>query len=60
MGRRMGRRNSSGVWGEDVHTVIFKMVNQQGLTIYLAQGTLLNAMWQPGWDGSLGENGVYG
>ena len=22
-----------------------------------AQGTLLNAMWQPGWEGSLGENG---
>ena len=22
-----------------------------------AQGTLLNVMWQPGWKGSLGENG---
>ena len=21
------------------------------------QGTLLSAMWQPGWEGSLGENG---
>ena len=21
------------------------------------QGTLLNVMWQPGWEGSLGENG---
>ena len=28
-----------------------------------AQATLLSAMWQPGWEGSLGENGymyVYG
>ena len=23
----------------------------------IAQGTLLNVMWQPGWEGSLGENG---
>ena len=23
-----------------------------------AQGTLLNVMWQPGWEGSLGENSV--
>ena len=23
----------------------------------MAQGTLLNVMWQPGWEGSLGENG---
>ena len=22
----------------------------------IAQGTLLNGMWQPGWEGSLGEN----
>ena len=22
----------------------------------MAQGTLLNVMWQPGWEGSLGEN----
>ena len=29
----------------------------------IAQGTLLNVMWQPGWKGSLGKNGymhVYG
>ena len=28
-----------------------------------AQGTLLNVKWQPGWEGSLGENGyvyIYG
>ena len=23
----------------------------------IAQGTLLNVMWQPGWEGSFGENG---
>ena len=23
----------------------------------MAQGTLLNVVWQPGWEGSLGENG---
>ena len=30
---------------------------------YTAQGTLLNIMWQPGWEGNLRENGyvyVYG
>ena len=25
--------------------------------ISIAQGTLLSVMWQPGWEGSLGENG---
>ena len=29
--------------------------NQQGP--YIAQGTLRNVMWQPGWEGSLRENG---
>ena len=32
------------------------MGNQQG-PYYRAQGTLLPVMWQPGWEGSLGENG---
>ena len=35
--------------------VIFKMDKQQAYCI--AQGTLFNIMWQPGWKGSLGENG---
>ena len=28
----------------------------------IAQGTLLDVMWQPGWEGSFGENGfrMYG
>ena len=30
------------------------MYSQQGPT---AQGILLNVMWQPGWEGSLGESG---
>ena len=30
--------------------------NQQGPPV-IAHGTLLNVMWQPGWEGSLGENG---
>jgi len=30
-------------------------------TYCIAQGTLLNVMWQPGWEGHLGENGyMYG
>ena len=37
-----------------MHTAIFKMDNQQG---HNAQGFLLNVMWQPGWERSLGENG---
>ena len=37
-------------------TAIFKMNNQQGPTYCIAHGTLLNAMWQSGWEGSLGEN----
>ena len=24
---------------------------------YIAQGTLLHVMWQPGWEGSLGASG---
>ena len=27
------------------------------MTYYIAQGTLLNVMWQPGWEGSWRENG---
>ena len=32
-------------------TAVFKMNNQQGPAI--AHGTLLNVMWQPGWEGGL-------
>ena len=30
-GKRMGRRNSKGVWGGHVHTAIFRRDNQQNL-----------------------------
>ena len=55
------RRDSQGIWDEHVHSVVFKMDNQQDLLI--AHGTLLNVLWKPGWEGSFGENGyvyVYG
>ena len=31
------------------------MDKQQGPILHI--GTLLNVMWQPGWEGSFGENG---
>ena len=40
-----------------VHTTIFKWVKKR--TYCIAQGTLLSGMWQPGWEGSLGENRMY-
>ena len=40
-------------FGIDMYTLLLKTDNQQGPTV----GTLLNAMWQPGWEGSYGENG---
>ena len=50
----MWGRDSEEVWDRRVHTAIFKMDNPQGPTV--DQGTLLNVMWLPGWEGSLGEN----
>ena len=43
-------------WGEGhAHTAVSKMDNHEDpLT---AQGTLLSVRRQPGWEGSLGENG---
>ena len=49
----MGRRDSQGVRDGHVHTAVFKMDNQQGPN-RVAQRTLINVMWQPGWEGSLG------
>ena len=54
-GGMMWGRDSQGVWDGHVHIAIFKMDNQQNV-LYTAQGTLLNVMWQPGWEESLGEN----
>ena len=45
-----GGRDSQGVWDGHGHTAAFNIENQQGP----AQGTLLNVMWQPGWEGSFG------
>ena len=33
------------------------MDNQQGPTVCIAQGALINVVSQPGWEGSLGESG---
>ena len=59
-----GRRIGEGIireFGINMYTLLYlKWITR----IYcIAQGTLLNIMWQPGWEGSLGENGyisVYG
>ena len=34
----------------------FKWINNKDI-LYIAHGTQLNARWQPGWEGSVGENG---
>ena len=38
-----------------MHTTVFKKDKQQGPTAQ--HKGLINVMWQPGWEGSLGENG---
>ena len=35
----------------------FTLLYFKWITNCIAQGTLLNVMWQPGWEGSLRENG---
>ena len=46
---------SQGVWDGHEHNPIFK--NEQATrTYFIAHGILLSVMWQPGWDGVLGEN----
>ena len=51
----MGGRDSKGVWDGQVHMLYLKWLTNRSYRI--AQGTLLNVIWQPGWEGSLGENG---
>ena len=42
--------------GTDMYTLLYlKWITTR--TYCRAQGTLLNVMWKPGWEGSLGENG---
>lgn len=55
VGGRFGGTDNPGVWDGHVHTAAFKMAHQQGLTV--TPGTLLNVTRQPGWEGSLGEDG---
>ena len=50
MGQRVARE-----FGINMDTLLYlKWITR---TYCIAQGTLLNVMWQPGWEGSLGENG---
>ena len=43
-------------FGMDMHTLLyFKWMTKR--TYCISQGTLLDVMWQPGWEGRLGENG---
>ena len=54
----MGGRDSEGVKDGPVHNAIFKMDNEQ--RIYCrGNGTLLNVMWQPGWERSLENRNMY-
>ena len=53
-----GGRGGGMNWeiGIDIYTLLYlKWITNR--TYCIAQGTLLNVMWQPGWEGSLGENG---
>ena len=41
----------------DMYTLLYlKWISNNGL-LYTAHGTLPSVMWQPAWEGSLGENG---
>ena len=43
-------------FGRDMYTLLY-LKWRTNRDLPTAQGMLLNAMWQPGWEGSLGENG---
>ena len=43
-------------FGTDMYTLLH-LRWKPTRTHCIAQGTLLNVMWQPGWEGNLGENG---
>ena len=52
---RMAGRAREGVW-TDVHTLLYlKWTTTRPYCT--EQGTLLDVMWQPGWEGRLGANG---
>ena len=41
----------------NMYTLVYFRWIINRVQLYIAQGTMLNVMWQPGWEGSLGENG---
>ena len=47
IGGKAGRRDSWGSWNGQEQSPVIKMYNQQELNC-IAQGTVLNVMWQPG------------
>ena len=45
-------------FGMDMYTLLYlKWKTNSRITYYIAQGALFNVMWQPGWEGRVGENG---
>ena len=44
-------------FGVDMYTLLYIKWITNRVLLYTAQGTLLSVTWQPGWEGSLGENG---
>ena len=54
-GGKVRGRDSLGIWDGHVYTANFKMDNQQDVLYSMRNSA--NVMWQPGWEGSLGENG---
>ena len=44
-------------FGMDMYTLLYLKWITNKNPLYIAHGTLLNVMWQLGWEGSLGESG---
>ena len=43
-------------FGMDMYTLLY-LKWSANKDLYIGHGPLLNFMWQPGWEGSMGENG---
>ena len=43
-------------FGMDMNTLPYLKWITNKDPLYIAQGTLLNVLWKPGWEGTLGEN----
>ena len=51
-----GEEKGAREFGMDMYTLLYlKWMTSKNL-LYIAHGTLLNVMWQPGWERDLGEN----